>query len=125
MAPKEKPKVYTFLYRGGNMTLVLAGSRYDVQRNALGDPIGRRLVQSKRIVFQNGFGTTNDPDVVELLQQHHEFGKDITWHPTCAPKEEMEEVKVLAQSIEEALKVRDRRKQKGIEAALEGGVARE
>lgn len=125
MPPKEKPKTYTFLYRGGNKTLVLAGSRHEVQRNSLGDPIGRKLIHAKKIVFQNGFGHTTDPDVVELLQQHHEFGRDITWHPTCAPKEEMDEVLPVAKSIEESLKVRDQRKQKGLDAALEGSIPRE
>lgn len=125
MAVKEKPKTYTFLYRGGNKTLVLAGSRFDIVRNAFGDPVQRKLVHKKQIIFQNGFGHTTDPDVVQLLQEHHEWGREITWHPTSAPKEELAEVKPLADSIEADLKVRDQRKQKGFDAALEGSIPRE
>lgn len=113
------------MYRGGNKTLVLAGSRYEIVRNAFGDPIQRKLIQKKQIIFQNGFGHTTDPDVVELLKQHHEFGKEITWHPSSAPKEELEEVIPVAKSIEESLKIRDQRKQKGFDAALEGSIPRE
>jgi hypothetical protein len=124
MAPKQKT-TYTFLYSGGNMTLVLAGSRHETTRNALGDPMARKLIHAKKIVFQNGFGHTTDPDVVELLKDHHHWGREITWHPTSAPKEEQDEVKPLAEKIEASLKQRDKEKQKGFDAAREGSIPRE
>lgn len=105
--------------------MVLSGSRFDVVRNAVGDPIQKKFVPAKKIVFQNGIGITTDPDVVELVRAHSEWGHEITWHPTCAPKEELTEVVPLADSIEKDLAARNERKVKGIQNAMEGGIPRE
>lgn len=109
----------------GNVTVYLTGSRKEAIVNKLGEVIGSKIVPAKKIVFDGGYGETDDPDEVELLKQTAHWNNDIYWDPTCVPEEEKEGGTQKAKELANVQMERALRKKRGREAAIEGSIPRE
>lgn len=111
-----------YRYRStGNMTLVLAGSRKEVVRNSLGDPVTTKMIQPIKIVFDGGFGQTDSDVADELIKMDPRWGRTIYYDPTCVPSDANEDEKNLAKNLAKTTVDRGKEKIERVKRAAERG----
>ena len=106
----------------GSWTLTLKGSSYKYINDKAGNPIDKERVFPKQLLFQNGYAETDDPDIPILLEKNRHWEKDVFWHPSCIekPEDKPKADAIAATNLDKA-----KRRQKRVEAAREGAVAKE
>jgi len=118
-------KKYRFVMNGNNVLYTLQGTRTEIIRDAMGSPIATKRIPPLQLTIENGVGGTDDEKVAQLIQEHRDWGRIITWHPTCVPKDSPPEVRETSEKISEGTKARFEAKRKGILAAREGSIPKE
>jgi hypothetical protein len=119
------PKKYRFVMNGNNATYTLQGSRREVIRDAMGSAISTRHVPPIQLLFRNGHAETDDEKAVQLIQEHKDWGRLVTWHPTCIPTDATKEVKEQAKEIAKGGKARVKARAEAMERAREGSIPKE
>lgn len=121
----EQVKTVKNKYRfqsSGNLTIVLSPSRSEPIVNALGQIIGSKKVKALKAVFNDGFFQTDNEDIVQLIQTTANWTNDVYWDPTSVPVETGSEGKEIAKKVSNSRRASIKRREKGIEAALEGNI---
>lgn len=121
----EKLKnVYRFVSQFDH-TIIFQGSRYDVVYDAMQKPIAKKSVPAVKLVFTNKFAETDDPTIVELMQNHKEWGSMVFWAPESVPSDLGIDGKKKSDTIMSAAMETADKKRKGVMSAREGSVERE